>query len=76
MKCTILLLFSCLAHTLFSQHNNEFYNNGAEVTVQTGAEVYVMGDFHNYQATGLLRNNGFIEIQGHAISDNLFQQRG
>jgi len=76
MKCTILLLFSCLAYTLFSQHNNEFYNNGAEVTVQTGAEVYVMGDFHNYQTSGLLRNNGFIEIQGHALSDNLFQQRG
>jgi len=76
MKCTILLLFSCIAYTLFSQHNNEFYNNGAEVTVQTGAEVYVMGDFHNYQTSGLLRNNGFIEIQGHALSDNLFQQRG
>ena len=35
-----------------------------------------MGDFHNYQTSGLLRNNGFIEIQGHALSDNLFQQRG
>ena len=62
--------------SLLAQHNNEFYNDGAEVTVQNGAEMYVMGDFHNYQASGVLRNNGFIEIQGHALSDNLFQQRG
>lgn len=76
MKITLLLLFSCLAYTLFSQHNNEFYNNGAVVTIQNGAEVYVMGDFHNYQAAGVLRNDGLVEIQGHALSDNLFQQRG
>ncbi|MFT6244347.1 MAG: hypothetical protein ACJA0U_001610 [Salibacteraceae bacterium] len=76
MKLTISLFFSLIACALFAQHNNEFYNNGAEVTIQNGAEVYVMGDFHNYQATGLLRNNGFVEIQGHAISDILFQQRG
>ena len=69
-------MFSLTACALFAQHNNEFYNDGAEVTIQNGAEVYVMGDFHNYQATGLLRNDGFVEIQGHAISDNLFQQRG
>ncbi|MFT6921205.1 MAG: hypothetical protein ACJA1C_000199 [Crocinitomicaceae bacterium] len=76
MKLTISLFFSLIVCALFAQHNNEFYNNGAEVTIQNGADVYVMGDFHNYQATGLLRNNGFVEIQGHAISDNLFQQRG
>ncbi len=76
MKLSFLLTFLFFTHILFAQHNNEFYNNGAEVTIQSGAEVYVMGDFHNYQATGLLRNDGFVEIQGHALSDNLFQQRG
>ena len=76
MKFSYFLLFICFTPALFAQHNNEFYNNGAEVTIQAGAEVYVMGDVHNYQATGLLRNDGFIEIQGHALSDNLFQQRG
>lgn len=76
MKLTLFLLSVCLLPPVFAQHNNEFYNNGAEVTIQTGAEVYVMGDFHNYQNTGLLRNNGYVEIQGYALSDNLFQQRG
>lgn len=76
MKTICLFVFSCLASALFAQHNNEFYNDGAAVTIQAGAEVYVMGDFHNYEATGLLTNNGFVEVQGHALSDNLFQQRG
>ncbi|MDG1331498.1 MAG: T9SS type A sorting domain-containing protein [Crocinitomicaceae bacterium] len=76
MKLATFLTGLLCAHALFSQHNNEFYNDGAVVTVQAGAEVYVMGDFHNYQVSGLLRNNGFIEIQGYALSDNLFQQRG
>lgn len=76
MRITFFTLGIFMSTNLLAQHNNEFYNNGAEVTIQNGAEVYVMGDFHNYQSTGLLRNNGFIEIQGHALSDNLFQQRG
>lgn len=60
----------------FAQHNNEFYNDGAVVTVQNGAEVFVWGDFHNYVATGTLDNDGYIEVQGNHYSDNLFQQRG
>lgn len=76
MKLLILLSTVFVLPAVYAQHNNEFYNNGAEVTIQNGAEVYVMGDFHNYQGTGLLRNNGFVEIQGYALSDNLFQQRG
>lgn len=76
MKLIYFLLFTFLTHAIFSQHNNEFYNDGALVTIQAGAEVYVMGDMHNYQATGLLRNDGDLEIQGYALSDNLFQQRG
>lgn len=65
---------SCVA--LNAQHNNEFFNDGAEVTIQAGANVYVMGDVHNVQATGLLDNDGYLEVQGHMYSDNLFQQRG
>lgn len=76
MKLTLFFLSLFCVSGIFAQHNNEFYNNGAVVTVQAGAEMYVMGDFHNYQSTGLLRNDGFIEIQGYALSDNLFQQRG
>jgi hypothetical protein len=76
MKASLVFVFTLFAHAILAQHNNEFYNDGAEVTIQAGAEVYVMGDFHNYQTSGLLRNDGFIEIQGHALSDNLFEQRG
>ncbi len=76
MRRTLTAIGMLLSTTLWAQHNNEFYNDGAEVTVQNGAEMYVMGDFHNYQATGLLTHDGFIEIQGHVLSDNQFQQRG
>ncbi|MFK7783974.1 MAG: T9SS type A sorting domain-containing protein [Crocinitomicaceae bacterium] len=76
MKAFCVFVFTLFAQAISAQHNNEFYNDGAAVTVQTGAEIYVMGDFHNYQTSGLLRNDGFVEIQGHAFSDNLFEQRG
>ncbi len=59
-----------------AQHNNEFYNDGALVHVQAGAEVHVWGDVHMYQATGDLQNNGLIKTQGNSYSDNLFQQSG
>jgi hypothetical protein len=75
-KASFLTL--ALGSSLFlnAQHNNEFFNDGAEVTIQAGAEVYVMGDVHNVRATGLLDNDGYLEVQGHMYSDNLFQQRG
>jgi hypothetical protein len=60
----------------FAQHNNEFYNNGAVVHVQAGAEVHVRGDVHMYGASGMLQNYGLITTQGNSYSDNLFQQRG
>lgn len=60
----------------YAQHNNEFYNNGALVSVQAGAEIHVLGDMHMNQATGLLQNDGLIKVQGNCYSDNLFQQRG
>jgi hypothetical protein len=71
-----LLLFLLSAGSTNAQHSNEFYNNGALVTVQAGAEVYIQGDMHHLGATGLLNNNGLIEMQGNAYSDALFQQRG
>lgn len=65
-----------LGSIVWAQHNNEFYNDGAAVTVQAGADVYIWGDLHNYQSSGNLDHNGFVEVQGNAYSDNLFQQRG
>lgn len=59
-----------------SQHNNEFYNDGALVHVQAGAEVHVWGDVHMLQSTGDFQNNGLVKMEGNAYSDNLFQQSG
>ena len=72
------LLFSFFGFTIHSvaQHNNEFYNNGALVSVQAGAEIHILGDMHMLQASGSLQNNGLIKVQGNCYSDNLFQQRG
>lgn len=61
---------------LFAQHNNEFFNDGALVTIQPGAEVHVWGDVHMEGATGTLDNNGLLKVQGNMYSDNNFQQRG
>jgi hypothetical protein len=71
-----LLFFFLSAGGMTAQHSNEFYNDGALVMVQAGAEVYIQGDMHHFGATGLLNNNGLIEMQGNAYSDALFQQRG
>lgn len=72
---TILSIIFC-PFLLLSQANNEFYNKGALVHIQAGAEVHVLGDVHNYDATGRLENNGLLVVQGDLYSDNLFQQRG
>lgn len=71
-----LTLFSCMFGAVSAQHNNEFYNKGSLVHIQAGAEVHVLGDVHNYEATGNLTNNGLLLVQGDMYSDNLFQQRG
>jgi len=71
---SFLSLFGFLP--LFAQHNNEFYNDGALVHVQAGAEVHVWGDVHMLKTTGTLHNDGLIKMQGNAYSDNLFEQRG
>ncbi|MFT5780239.1 MAG: hypothetical protein ACI837_003200, partial [Crocinitomicaceae bacterium] len=76
MKKTLLIIALLSATSSFAQHNNEFFNDGALVHVQAGAEVHVWGDVHNVQATGNLHNDGLIKMQGNAYSDNLFQQTG
>lgn len=76
---TPLLVAALLATTsspLLAQHNNEFFNNGALVTIQSGAEVHVWGDVHMQGAGGTLNNNGLLKVQGNMYSDNAFQQRG
>jgi len=65
-----------LVSSLQAQHSNEFYNNGALVHIEAGAEVHVWGDVHMHQATGTLENNGLLKTQGNMYSDELFQQRG
>ncbi|MCH2022465.1 MAG: T9SS type A sorting domain-containing protein [Saprospiraceae bacterium] len=74
----ILLLTAGIFYTLSiqAQHNNEFYNDGALVHIQAGAELHVLGDVHMTQPTGLLENNGLLKTQGNMYSDALFQQRG
>ncbi|MBL1279539.1 MAG: T9SS type A sorting domain-containing protein [Fluviicola sp.] len=76
MKQSLLLVFLLLTSILLSQHNNEFFNNGALVFVSAGEEVHVLGDVHMTGATATLTNNGLIKTQGNSYSDNLFQQRG
>jgi Fe-S cluster assembly scaffold protein SufB len=71
-----ITLFSSFLGTVCAQHNYEFFNNGALVHVQAGAEIHVNGDVHNYQSIGRLENNGLIVCQGNMYSDNQFQQRG
>ncbi|MFT5860983.1 MAG: hypothetical protein ACI865_003101 [Flavobacteriaceae bacterium] len=76
MKYSLICLLLTLASAATAQHNNEFYNDGALVHVQAGAEVHVWGDVHMYQATGDLENNGLIKTQGNSYSDALYQQSG
>lgn len=65
----------------FSQHLNDalWYNNGANVTIQSGTLVTIQGDMtnrENSQPGTHLNHNGFLWIQGNLYGDNLFQQRG
>lgn len=76
-QLTILfIIFFSYCNYSIAQHNNEFYNNGALIKVQSGAEIHVLGDAHMYGATGVLSNDGLIKTQGNTYSDNLFQQTG
>lgn len=62
-----------------AQHANEFYNDGAIVHIQAGAEVHVWGDFHVVDGASTaveLHNDGLLKVQGNMYSDAAFQQRG
>ncbi|MCP4439752.1 MAG: T9SS type A sorting domain-containing protein [Aureispira sp.] len=67
----LALLFSGLNSQ--AQHSNELYNNGAQITVQNGAEVHVWGDVH--MMGGSMDNDGYVKVQGNMYSDDQFQQR-
>ncbi|MDX2359152.1 MAG: hypothetical protein QNK23_00005, partial [Crocinitomicaceae bacterium] len=76
MRLLTIITIALSACSVFAQHNNEFYNDGALVHVEAGAEVHVWGDVHMRQGTGILENDGLIKVQGNSYSDALFQQRG
>lgn len=69
----LLLSWSTL---VLGQHNYELNNQGALITVQAGADVYVWGDVHMEGSTATLDHDGSLEVQGNLYSDNQFQQRG
>ena len=75
LKTTILPIMLLCSAFIFAQHNNEFYNNGALVHVQAGAEVYILGDQYE-QVNSTLENYGLIQVHGNSYSSNTFQQRG
>jgi hypothetical protein len=65
------ILFSTLLLTLImglKQTQAQFYNQGAEVTIQSGATVTVEGDFVN-AASSNFKNAGTLEIQSYVIND-------
>jgi len=57
---TTLLITLIAGFSLNAQ--DEFYNDGATVTVEDNAEVYVDGNVKNDNAT--IKNNGLIELSG------------
>jgi hypothetical protein len=59
---------------LSAQHSNELYNNGAIISIQSGATVNVRGDMH--MIGGTLTNAGTITVEGNLYSNTSFQQRG
>ena len=72
-----LVVIGLLAGTqTWGQHDHEFNNQGALISIQAGAEVYIWGDVYMEGSTALLNHNGLMEVQGNMFSDNQFQQRG
>lgn len=64
-------LFTTLLLTLIiglEQTQAQFYNQGSEVTIQSGATVTVEGGFYNKAASNF-KNSGTIEIKGEVEND-------
>jgi len=59
-----------LAGTVQAQHSNELNIEGASLYIASGANVYVRGDVRLDGATGLLDNDGRLEVQGHFYGEN------
>ncbi len=55
-------LFLALIASFSLNAQDEFYNDGASVTIEDNAEVYVEGNVKNDAAT--IKNNGLIELSG------------
>ncbi len=64
-----VLLLTCLPLTVFFARA-QFVNNGATVTVQTGATIFCNGDFTN--TSGTITNDGKIEVQGNFINSGTY----
>jgi hypothetical protein len=60
---TALILFSAAAQS-------QLVNNGATITIQTGAYVLVQGDVKNI--SGTITNDGKIEVQGNFINSGTY----
>ncbi len=69
-----LVALCAICTSVFGQHNNEFFSDGALIHIQAGAEVYVRGDFHS--EGGTIDNDGFIQVEGNLYSNSTMQQRG
>jgi len=64
-KLNILVFLSLITLSLQAQ----FVNNGATVTIQSGATLRVETDFTNM--SGTINNNGTIEVSGNFTNNNL-----
>ena len=68
MKLLILSVLSMISITSWSQVL--LYNDGATVTVQSGAVLYVEGSITNTATAGsTITNNGTIELKGDLLNN-------
>ncbi len=58
MKKVYVLFFMCIGYAVKAQ----LVNNGATITIQSGASIFCAGNFTN--ASGTITNDGKIEVQG------------
>lgn len=61
-----ILVTALVSLQLLAFAQNEFYNKGADVYVQTGALLHVQGDLTNdvISGSGTIQNDGIIEVKG------------
>jgi len=82
MRGLLSVLFLCWYVILSAQHSNEFYIDGAHVTIQSGAKLHIQGDFLLDEGVsgekGRFNNDGTLELRGNFYlkSDNAEQTDG